>query len=149
MNYYRIWRDQKNVCTGLLLIVFWLEFSLPTVSRVTWKVKSGIFHYLFRKYFSYISKLWNHLVYNYSCPKIKKQKLHKLIFIFGLFFFSSSTKYSYCESENPSFVDSVAILNKNSKVVWLNWFLNLVFTSFSLEKKRSRHATLSGKITSK
>ena len=134
-------RDQRKVCTAPLLIVFWLEFNLPIVSRVKWKVKSGIFCYLFCKYFSYISKLWGQLIYNYSCPKIKQmQKLHKLIFIFGLFFFSSSTKYLYCESENPYFGDSVAIFNKDSKVVWLKWFLN---------KKAFTHATLSGKIISK
>ena len=103
-NFDRIWRDQWKVSIWQLLIVFSLEFILPTVSRVNRKVKSGIFYYLFRNYFMYENTYKNFgIVYNYSCPKIKqKQKLYKFIFIFRLFFFSSSTKYSYCKSENPA-----------------------------------------------
>ena len=103
-NFDRIWRDQWKVSIWQLLIVFRLEFIWPTVSRVNRKVKSGIFNYLFRNYFMYENTYKNFgIVYNYSCPKIKqKQKLYKFIFIFRLFFFSSSTKYSYCKSENPA-----------------------------------------------
>ena len=150
MESYSIFGSEEiwKVCTGLLLIVIWLAINLPIVSGVIWKVKLSIFYYLLRKYISYI-KIFE--INSFTTIKhIKlKEKHHKLIFNFGLFFFSSFKKYWHCESESPCFGNSIAIPNGDSKVVWLNWFLNLLFTSFSLTKKRYAYATLSEKIINK
>ena len=46
-----------------------------------------------------------------------KTETSKTHFHFWIVFCSSLTKYSYCESENHYFGDSVVILNRDSKVV--------------------------------
>ena len=86
-DFYRIWRDQWKVRTGLLLIVFWLEFNIQTVLRVNWKVKSGIFYYLFGKYFLCIKDFE---INSFTTIHVQKQNKNKN--------FTNSFSFSNCFS---------------------------------------------------
>ena len=75
------------------------------------------------------------------------------VYIFTLMFgfnrLSSLTKWVKSPSVKTLSLHSVAIHNRESKVIWFSWLWSLVFTSFICENKHSTQAMLIGKIKSK